>query len=111
MPRGSLVPLSQLDRERSSEGRRYGFKSCRGHQNKLKKRIRTHLQTGKVSMSTENFKKALQLSWDQGSKIQKEFDQGLMDLMKMGQNAGNNSGNANYGDIFNQMFGGGLGKK
>jgi len=62
-------------------------------------------------MSTENFKKALQLSWDQGSKIQKEFDQGLMDLMKMGQNAGNNSGNANYGDIFNQMFGGGLGKK
>ena len=69
------------------------------------------LQFGKVSMSTENFKKALQLSWDQGSKIQKEFDQGLMDLMKMGQNAGNNSGNANYGDIFNKIFGGGFGKK
>ncbi len=69
------------------------------------------LQSGKVSMSSDSFKKALQLAWDQGTKTQKEFDKGLMDLMKMGQSAGNANGNANYGDIFSQMFGGGFGKK
>ena len=63
----------------------------------------SQIQSGKISMSSENFKKALQLAWNQGMKDQQELDKTWMDMMRAG--SGTNSKDAgNFGDIFGQMF-------
>lgn len=64
------------------------------------------LQSGKVAMSSDSFKKALQLAWDQGAKQQKDVDKCWMDMMKNSYgNGGNSKGFADAGGLFGQIFG------